>query len=650
MSWLARLVETYDNHLGTVGQFETNRNGREYALIPIFHMTQNAQITVTLSPDGQFLRAEVVEKDEASTIIPCTEKSSSRTSAPVPHPLGDKLMYVAGDYPQYCQPPRGTPHADYLAQLRAWCASPHAHPKVQSVYSYLTQETLMYDLIYGSSPVLWVDDHGHLLDRWPIQQDQKKPRIFDVVASNQTPADAFVRFSVEVPGDLEPRLWRDRSVHESFIRYSRQIAGDEDLCYVTGEYRARADKHAAQIRHAADRAKLISANDAQGFTFRGRFRSSREAAVISQEVSQKGHNALKWLIARQGSTVIGGRVFVVWGTDHLDVPEPFAGSFDLYGDPEKENNEGGFGGDRTHQEFARQIRKALNGYRYDPHYHSRVMIMALDHATTGRLAIVYYRELERDPFLDRLQHWHESCAWQHRYRKDADHRLVSFWGAPATRDIAFAAYGPEASDKLVKGLLERLLPCIVDAQPIPRDIVRSAVYRVSNPEGMKNRWAWDKTLSVTCALVNKMHEQEGFDVALDEQNTTRDYLFGRLLAIADVLEHAALQESQEKRVSNALRYMTVFAQHPAKTWGIIQTALQPYQMKLGPRAIYYSRLIDQVGSLLKPEDFTNRPLGEVYLLGFYSQRYALYTKKTRTNDSQEPGASEQDQSEEETDS
>src|SRR5690606_27197769 len=108
----------------------------------------------------------------------------------------------------------------------------------------------------------------------------------------------------------------------------------------------------------------------------------------------------------------------------------------------------------------------------------------------------------KELYLDRLQQWHESCAWEHRYRKNKE-SFISFFGAPATIDIAFAAYGSRASEKVVKGLMERMLPCIIDMRSLPVDIVRSAYHRASNPVSME-RWEWDKTLSIACALIRKM--------------------------------------------------------------------------------------------------------------------------------------------------
>jgi CRISPR-associated protein Csd1 len=435
---------------------------------------------------------------------------------------------------------------------------------------------------------------------------------------------AFVRFNVYSPHTILTKVWNDSEMYDSFISYYKDLLknNDEDFCYVTGKKLPVTDKHANKIRNAGDKAKLISANDTSGFTFRGRFDKSNEVATISYDVSQKAHNALKWLINRQGK-IIDQRVFLVWGNDEITLPDPTEDTFAIHPIPLEKKERKSF----TNQEFANEIAKALEGYKANLTTKSEVNILILDSATTGRLAVLYYRNMNRELYLQRLVEWHSTCAWLHRYRKDEEKKAVQFYGAPATKDIAFAAYGPNANDKVVKGLMERILPCIVDGKKIPLDIIRSAFYRASNPVAMEN-WEWEKTLSIACALINK---QEGLNMALDTENNDRDYLFGRLLAIADVLERRAL-DSDETRATNAIRYMNAFSRHPERTWKIIQESIQPYQMRLGTRGLYLSKLIDEVASRMKFEDFNNKPLSGKYLLGFYSQRHALYQKSEKNTE------------------
>ncbi len=625
LNWLLNLQKTYENNAKLAGKFERNRFGREYALIPVSHTTQSAHVEVLLNLRGELLEARPVLKEEANTIIPCTEDSASRTSKPVPYPLFDKLQYVAGDYEQYCEPVKDNPHPLYLNQLREWCESPDAHPKVQSVYAYLSKGTLIHDLI--EHKVLWTDASGRLLDKWTQEAEQlygEKKEIFKALAGEQS--SAFVRFAVEKPGEAESRIWRDPSVQDAYIRYVERQQAEKDLCFVTGEWEPCVDKHASRIRSSGDKSKLISANDSAGFTYRGRFKESREAAAIGFKASHQAHNALKWLIERQGFN-LGGRMFVIWGTDDPDVPSFMESSFALYDEADLEEEEMERG-DVTYREFADRVRKSMNGYRANLKQDAQVIIMVLDAATTGRMSVVYYRDMDKELFLDRLEKWHLSCFWRHQYGRTKEGKPFAFIGAPSVRDIAFAAYGPRVDERLEKGMPERLLPSILDGLPIPRDIVHCAVNRASNPVSMEP-WEWEKTLSITCALVNKS-KNGVYDVSLDVKNDDRDYLFGRLLAIADVLERSALGP-EEKRATNATRFMNAFAQHPARTWKTIQSSLVPYQARLGTRATRYTRLLDEVLSMIKPEDFNNKPLAETYLLGHGAQRHALYQKRTDKN-------------------
>lgn len=115
-------------------------------------------------------------------------------------------------------------------------------------------------------------------------------------------------------------------------------------------------------------------------------------------------------------------------------------------------------------------------------------------------------------------------------------------------------------------------------------------------------------------------------MSLDETRTTRDYLYGRLLAIADVLEEIALYKAKEKRATNAARYMQQFSQRPYQTWKQIHEALSPYMIRLGG-AHFHKNLIAQVTNL-NPEALEgNKPLTGEYLLGYYCQRQKLIDER-----------------------
>ncbi|MED3824911.1 type I-C CRISPR-associated protein Cas8c/Csd1 [Priestia flexa] len=620
MSWLLNLYETYEANADRVGIIKEKSNGQEYTLLPISHTTQTAHVEVEVTESGEFHSARILAKGEGSTLIPCTEGAASRSGSKVaPYPLHDKLSYVAGDFTAYGgKIKKEDPFVSYIKQLRDWAESPFAIPKVKSIYQYLSKRQLIKDLVEAN--IVCVDENGKLIEKWAKNYEglyEEKPPIFSAVSSEQ--ASTFIRFNVYSSSEIYDAVWKDKEMFNSFVQYYNERLQGADLCYVTGETLPSTDKHANKIRHAGDKAKLISANDSSGFTYRGRFSTSKEAVNISYDVSQKAHNALKWLINHQGK-VIDQRAFLIWENTSLDAPHFLDDPFALDAPPIKKEA-------FTNKEFARAVAKVLDGYRSELDRDgklNRINILVLDSATTGRLAVLYYRDLNKEFYLDRLQHWYSTCFWMKRYSNDAGKNYVERLGTPVPKEIALAAYGAKANEKLVKGLIERMLPCIIDGKQIPLDIVRSAFQRASNPVSM-DKWEWETTLRVTCALINK---KERYEVALDRENTNRDYLFGRLLALADVLERQALG-TNETRATNAIRYMNSFSKHPARTWKTIQDSLQPYQAKLGTRALYLSKQIDEVASSISFDDFNNKPLSGKYLLGFYSQRHELYQKKDK---------------------
>ena len=117
-------------------------------------------------------------------------------------------------------------------------------------------------------------------------------------------------------------------------------------------------------------------------------------------------------------------------------------------------------------------------------------------------------------------------------------------------------------------------------------------------------------------------------MALDRERTTRDYLYGRLLALAEHMESRALYVGGEKRATNAEKLTQRFADRSYSTWLILETGLAPYKVRLRARRPGFLHKvemeIDEVVNAFNPDDFTSdkRLTGE-FLLGYHCQRVAL---------------------------
>ena len=124
-------------------------------------------------------------------------------------------------------------------------------------------------------------------------------------------------------------------------------------------------------------------------------------------------------------------------------------------------------------------------------------------------------------------------------------------------------------------------------------------------------------------------------MALEEERTTRDYLYGRLLAIAEKIEETALHVGGEERPTTSVRLMQRFADRPFSTWRNIELALQPYMQRLqGSRTgflVNRKKELDAIYAAFSPDEFkSEKPLSGEFLLGYHCQKQAWY-KKTNEN-------------------
>lgn len=637
MSYMHKLYETYENCQSEIGKTD----GNKVPLLPIYHTTQQAQIEIILDQEGNFKRAGYVSRSDTRTIIPCTESSGGRSSGVAPHPLCDGLQYIAKDYKYY-----GGKKAFYFKEYRdameKWCNSEYSHPKLKAIFNYIEKGNVVKDLI--GYDILHTDENSNLLGKWD------KKLFKDAPASSQD--SAFVRWIVQIPGVEQDSVWTDSELFNCWAKYYSSTKDNNELCYITGKILPATQQHPRNIRRDGDGAKLISSgktkdqngddkpNDPTGFTFLGRFTDVRQACSVSSEVSQKAHFALRWLIGRQ-SYITGDQVILSWATTGEKIIDPFADPFTLDEDEPQIDTVAVV---LTAQELAIKLGKKIAGYGTKLGDTTGVVVLGLDSATKGkgRIAVVFYRELTGSDFLNKIENWHNTCCWVHRYHakeitESSTGKLKKiypiFVGAPAPRDIVDAVYGKNVSEKLRKATIQRILTCIIDGQKIPRDLVDSAVQRASNRIGM-DPWDWNKTLSIACALYKKYWEKENLIMALDEKRNSRDYLYGRLLALADGLEGWALKDASDKRPTNAARLMQRFADHPYATWKTIELALGYSRARLGgARSFKYDSTISKVMAMFEPEEFMSAgKLSGEFLLGYHCQRDALWNTADKGND------------------
>lgn len=593
----------------TEGIFDYRDDGTE-PLTPVSHILQNAQIEITLTDEGKFLSAVPVSKGDESTIIPATEESAGRTSRPEPHPLCDQLAYLA--------PSDDNKHEAYLALLTAWAESPYSHPLVRAVLTYVRSGALLSDLereriivrnADGSlgSGKLAGTDYAKCLVRWRM---------------------------IPAPAEEKSESYRNPALFEKWASFYNdlRVGQPHGICQISGEEDVLCQSHPKGTLSSAYGAKLISANDSANYTYRGRFATPEAAVSVGYTASRMAHSALRWLATNHGKQS-GDRIFLCWNPEGKETPGNLLYAFDAGEDK------------RDFVSYREELRKTLDGYGNKLRPQDDVVIAALEAATTGRLSVTYYTEMKSADLLDRIEHWYDTCAW------DGGKFNVP---TPSFREIILCAFGKPSGNglsldkrdaKLAGKYFQKLLSCLTEGRSIPPDLVRALAARADTPQAFE-AGPLARIRHTACALIRKYRndqaKREEWKVTLDTENRDRSYLFGRLLAVLEQAE-AATYGKEDRRETNALRRLTRYTQQPMHTARALYEKLNPYLNRLmrNKPGLYrqYRALFDQLFGLLDELEHTslNEPLEDVYLLGYSSQRSALFTKQEQNETNTDGG-------------
>lgn len=623
MSWAQNLYDTYCACEFTVGTCTEDSQAK--MLLPVGHNLIEPDYIVTIHEDGTFIKADKIPKGKNNprffVSAPCTDDSAGRSGTNAknfPHPLFDQVKYLFSSI--------------YKDNLNKWvgflCDKLEyslANRMLSAVYNYAKLGTLKTDI--------------------PEAKDN----------------DAIC-FCVDIIGENENRLWRMPELWQAWIDYQQaSLPSDNqtDVCYISGETLPYTEKHPKAINRNAGNAKLISGNDNENFTFRGRYIESSQAVTVSYNASQKAHQALRWLITTRGMHC-NTQAIIAWAIDkETDIENPFEDSWGIY--------ESVSGADSiTDIDYGLAMRKVLCGARNAnrlKEHARRIAILAVDAATTGRLSIIYYRALPEGEYHERIANWHEQCRWYQPYegKKDEGRKNNYFIGAPSVRRIVKTILGKkpasssESYEKLEKGIRERLLHCIMNGEHVPKDMLNIMLHSASNPFKMENkesknaawRWRdWEEVLGVACGLWRKHYCEKGdeYQLSLEENRTERNYLYGRLLAVADRIESVARYRQgntkDDARATNAVRYMAVFSQHPFRTWKTLWEQLNPYIQQLKGADWYMNQIENIMANFREGEFESDRSLDGSYLLGYFLQRQELKPNKKDNNGGNENESNE----------
>ncbi|WP_195851245.1 type I-C CRISPR-associated protein Cas8c/Csd1 [Aerococcus tenax] len=650
------LTSLYQSYLqceenGLVDQTENLSKG-DPVLLPIFHSNRSAgkkdTIEVVLDEKGNFYSADYLEEGEA-LIFPITHESIVRSgSKTAPHALADQLSYLCPDFDQ-------DKFEAYLDQLKDWLSyaqgsSIEGHLK--TISDYLKSQNLTEDIIHSLFP-----------DAKNIALKDKKIEFESQDKKNTINSNIFITFRILQIEAKDISVSSSQALHQNYIAFVQsQLAQlPQQICQISGKKMFCAKNHRGIIGNA----KLISVSN-HIETYKGRISDKDKVTSIGYETSQKIHNMLKYLMDnRETATYMkDGCVLLTWSSKHIkDNQIPLVERQTFFSENE-EDDDNSFSASgvtpfamgtmntidyKPDELDANAFRQAFIGKMEEKDRDitlENFFVLLIQKISNGRVAIKYFREIALDQYVDQLAIWYESTYWTFGapgYRKVQ---------SPSFYNIARFTYGISeekrilpAKDKVQNLVYQKLLPCLVDGRRFPLDIIQKMALNVSQ----RNRYrkTWLTLVNYACAIMKKYYwdyEKKEVSEAVDRENQSLSYLYGRLAAVYEVMELTAspVNDSEDGKkkikVTNVEKYWSQLMNYPMDAFQVVNERIMPYRIRLKKDGKYYRRyerfereILNQIDDLEIDAKQGNRKVGFDFILGYQAQKREIYKKSSKNS-------------------
>jgi CRISPR-associated protein Csd1 len=209
--------------------------------------------------------------------------------------------------------------------------------------------------------------------------------------------------------------------------------------------------------------------------------------------------------------------------------------------------------------------------------------------------------------------------------------------APKLQRIIAQLKSPKSNQDLPADITIKLMQSILNGTPFPQIIMQTVVSRIKKDSDDKNNHYIkmnDVRIGLLKACLNRKckHKEEVITPMLNEQNKNPAYLCGRLFAVLEKIQQDSTENKLDKTIKDA--YFASAMSTPATIFSRLIKLSQHHLAKVSDaQRIYYNKLMGSILSDLTA--FPNRlDLTEQsnFIIGYYQQNEALYTKKKTTEE------------------
>lgn len=567
-----------------------NRCGDD--IVPMDMAYVDFYYSIVLDEKGNFIRLEPLEGDSGLPLL--TFRPEERTSAPVPHCMGDHAGYILG-----LKAVKAKENFDYAREMTRNEKTLTAFKKdIENYFNILPNNSFVQAIHafykkFSLETINAIKHDSHWVD---FCKYLAKNITFSVIGINGYAASDNEILQVK--------------------KQSKSNENKKAVCLITGVKEKPVNTtYSSFILGGKSNAKLVAFQVNSGYDSYGKKMGLN--APISEEAEFKYTTALLKLLSKNSRNKfrIGDRSFIFWASSNSEAAEQTEGSlFDLLGYTEEEVDD-----PNAKIEQVRKVFTAIYSGSLKTSLEDRFYILGLA-PNSARIAVVYWSECSLKEFAGKIL-----CHFEDMKIKDTRIDKKPYMGIKSM--LAAVTLNGKQSEA-TPNLPEAVVKSIFQGTPYPFTLFSACIRRIRAESGNKDAIRIAR-MAIIKAYLNRINDNnKKIETMLDKSNTNQGYLCGRLFAVLENLQYAA-----NKQDSIRSGYMNAASSTPSAVYPTILKLSNSHYSKLAKDkkglAIYFDNQKKEIMAQISdfPDTLDLSDQGR-FFLGYYHQKNHEENKET----------------------
>lgn len=567
-----------------------NRCGDD--IVPMDMAYVDFYYSIVLDEKGNFIRLEPLGGDSGLPLL--TFRPEERTSAPVPHCMGDHAGYILG-----LKEVKAKDNFDYAKEMTRNEKTLTAFKKdVENFFNILPDNSFVQAIhaFYKKFSLETINAIKHDSHWGDFCKYLAKNITFSVIGINGYAASDNEILQVK--------------------KQSKSNENKKAVCLITGVKEKPVNTtYSSFILGGKSNAKLVAFQVNSGYDSYGKKMGLN--APISEEAEFKYTTALLKLLSKNSRNKfrIGDRSFIFWASSNNEAAEQTEKSlFDLLGYNEEVNDD-----PNAKIEQVRKVFTAIYSGSLKTSLEDRFYILGLA-PNSARIAVVYWSECSLKEFAGNIL-----CHFKDMEIKDTRNDKKPYMGIKSMLS-AVTLNGKQS--EATPNLPEAIVKSIFQGMPYPFTLFSACIRRIRAESGNKDAIRIAR-MAIIKAYLNRINDNnKKIETMLDKSNTNQGYLCGRLFAVLENLQYAA-----NKQDSIRSGYMNAASSTPSAVYPTILKLSNSHYSKLAKDkkglAIYFDNQKKEIMAQISdfPDTLDLSDQGR-FFLGYYHQKNHEENKET----------------------